>query len=99
MNDDAQPLDDDAIRLIVKRLARAHPSGGKVIERAAILAEGTRSTAILAWITDHAWEPEEAAPVVQGRGGSGLHGTRPGAGDRGRAPATRRYVLPPGVAV
>jgi hypothetical protein len=40
----AQPADgqelDDAIRAVVTRLSRPHASGGDVIERAAILAEG-----------------------------------------------------------
>jgi hypothetical protein len=33
-------VDDDAIRTLVTRLSRPHASGGAVIERAAILAEG-----------------------------------------------------------
>ena len=33
-------VDDEAIRAVVTRLARSHSSGGEVIERAAILAEG-----------------------------------------------------------
>lgn len=89
-------MDEDTIRLIVQRLARPHPSGGKVIERAAILAEGTRSAAILEWITTHAWEPEEVAPASESRGGTGLHGARPQGRGSGRVPTTRRYVLPPG---
>jgi hypothetical protein len=59
-----------------------------VIERAAILAEGSDSSAVLTWITAHAGEAEALAPVTTGRG---LH-------DRG-GPDTRtprRYVLPPG---
>ena len=31
---------DDAIRAVVSRLARPHASGGMVVERAALLAEG-----------------------------------------------------------
>jgi hypothetical protein len=34
-------VDDDEIRAVVTRLARPHPAGGEVIERAAILAEGS----------------------------------------------------------
>jgi hypothetical protein len=37
-------VDDDAIRSLATRLGRAYPSGGTVIERAAILAEGPTST-------------------------------------------------------
>jgi hypothetical protein len=33
-------MDDDPILALVKRLARPHASGGTVIERAAILADG-----------------------------------------------------------
>jgi hypothetical protein len=89
--------DDEAIRLVVKRLSRPLPSGGAVIERAAILAEGSMSAEILTWIEAHAWEPEEAAPAVASRGGSGLHGMRMQSGSGSRAQAPRRYVLPPGV--
>jgi hypothetical protein len=80
------PDGDDAIRAVVKRLARPHPKG-KVIERAAILAEGPASAAIVAWIMSHAGEPETASAAVP----RGLHGAR-GAG--GGAP--QRYVLPAG---
>ena len=45
---------EDAIRAVVARLARPHRSGGDVIERAAILAEGGDSTAIFDWISAHA---------------------------------------------
>ena len=83
-------LDDDAIRVLVRSLSRPHPSGGAVIERAAILAAGADSGAILAWMAGHDATPEDAAPAaVTG----GLHGGRIGA--RGVA-APRRYVLPAG---
>jgi hypothetical protein len=85
-------MDDDAIRTLVTRLSRPHPSGGQVIERASILAAGADSAAILAWIAAHAGEPEDPVGGVSGRG---LHNTRD---DRG--PSTTRtplrYVLPPG---
>ena len=58
----AEPPTDDAIRAVVARLARPHRSGGSVIERAAILAEGHNSTAILDWIIGHAGEPEIVVP-------------------------------------
>src|SRR5215211_7911950 len=45
---------DDAIRAVVVRLSRPHASGGDVIERAAILAEGGDAAAIVAWIIAHA---------------------------------------------
>jgi hypothetical protein len=83
-------LDDDAIRGLVRSLSRPHPSGGAVIERAAILASGADSVSILAWIDAHHAEPEELAPAaVTG----GLHGGRTAAR---RPSAPLRYVLPAG---
>jgi hypothetical protein len=85
-------MEDDAIRTLVTRLARPHRSGGKVIERAAILAEGGDFTAIVAWITAHGGAPE-AELVVAARGG-GLHGSR---GSDSVATAQKlplRFVLP-----
>jgi hypothetical protein len=83
---------DDAIRAVVARLARPHRSGGSVIERAAILAEGQQSAAILEWIIGHAGEPEVTVSATPSRG---LYGTGFGGGDTAaRGPA--RYVLPAG---
>lgn len=86
------PIADDAIRAVVRRLARPHPSGGDVIERAAILAEGADFTAILEWITAHAGQPQTTEPVS----GRGLHGSR--LNDRAGAerPRPLHYVLPHG---
>jgi hypothetical protein len=86
-------VDDDAIRALVTRLARPHPSGGKVIERAAILAEGADSAAVLAWIAAHAGEPEELVPRASGRG---LHSARLEYSDGADPRKPLRYVLPPG---
>lgn len=87
---DHAPDPDDAIRALVTRLARPHASGGTVIERATILAEGADFAAILAWIAAHAGQPEAAAAAPAG----GLHG------GRGRTtPAVGtplRYILPAG---
>jgi hypothetical protein len=85
--------DDDAIRATVARLARRHPSGGTVIERAAILAEGRDGTAVVAWIIAHDGEPEAAKQTVASRG---LHSARLGdtSGAEDRPPL--RYVLPAG---
>jgi hypothetical protein len=86
-------IDDDAIRIVVARLSRPHSSGGKVIERAAILAEGADSAAILTWIAAHAGHPEDLAPAPAA---SGLHRARRHDGN-GSAPRTPlRYVLPAG---
>ena len=80
----------DAIRTVVARLSRPHRSGGAVIERAAIMAEGAASTDILAWIVAHAGEPEVAASKAPARG---LYGTGFGGGVTApRGPS--RYVLP-----
>ena len=88
----SEPLTEDAIRAVVARLARPHRSGGSVIERAAILAEGNHSAAILEWIIGHAGEPEIAASATPPRG---LYGTGFGGGvTAARGPA--RYVLPAG---
>jgi hypothetical protein len=85
-------MDDDAIRELVTRLARPHPSGGDVIERAGILAEGADSAAVMAWITDHAGVPETA---VASASRSGLHGARLGGGGADSS-TPLRFVLPAG---
>ena len=86
-------MDDDAIRCLLTRLGRAHPSGGTVIERAAILAEGADFEGVMRWITDHGGEPEAQ---VRKASRSGLHGSR--VHDSGDAePRTpSRFVLPVG---
>jgi predicted fused transcriptional regulator/phosphomethylpyrimidine kinase len=85
-------MEDDAIRTLVIRLSRAHPSGGEVIERAAILAEGADLAAVEGWIIAHDGRPEaKAAPSV----GRGLHGTRLAAAAGASGPPAR-YVLPAG---
>ena len=86
-------MDDDELRLVITRLARPHASGGKVVERAAVMAEGARSGALLAWIADHDGQPEALAPVAE-RGG--LHSARLSGGRAADTSAPRRYVLPPG---
>jgi hypothetical protein len=89
------PASEETIRALVGRLSRPHRGGGRVIERAAILAEGANAAAILEWLTAGAWTPEDAVPGAADRGGSGMHGMRrQTAALRERAP--RRYVSPPG---
>jgi hypothetical protein len=85
-------MDDDAILTLLTRLARPHRSGGKVVERAAILAAGADSSTVVDWILAHAGEPEETAPASRSRG---LHGARLGNAAAPRAP--QRFVLPAGV--
>lgn len=85
-------MDDDAIRDLVKRLARPDRSGGHTIERAAILAEGVDALEVLAWIEQHDGVPE--APSSSGSG-RGLHGSRlDGPGHVKARP--RRFILPAG---
>jgi hypothetical protein len=86
-------MDDDAIRTLVKRLARPHGSGGAVIERAAIMAAGSDSAEVLAWIAAHDGRPE-ALPEPTARGG--LHGARVDRVGASDTPTPRRYVFPPG---
>jgi hypothetical protein len=81
-----KPDTDDEIRATVVRLARPHPHGD-VIERAAILAEGAASGAIVDWIVAHSGEPETAATSPAPRG---LHSARTA------EPTALRYVLPSG---
>lgn len=90
---DRPVLDDEAIHALVTRLARPHPSGGHAIERAAILAEGADSSAILRWVIDHAGAPDRPEPATEG---GGLHGTSSRSATRGAARVPLRYVLPPG---
>jgi hypothetical protein len=85
-------VDDDAIRALVTRLARPHPSGGEAIERAAIIAEGADSAAIIAWIAAHAGTPEARVAAAPRRG---LHGQLNDSGG-GEAQTPLRYVLPAG---
>ena len=66
-------MDDDVILALVKRLARPHPSGGAVIERATIFAEGVDFASVIAWIADHDGQPEANVAAVSRRG---LHGSR-----------------------
>lgn len=92
--DQDDEVGDDAIRVLLRRLARRHPSGGTVIERAAILAEGADFEAITAWIVARGGEPEETVGSSAAR--RGLHGSRlhDSGGAEARTPA--RFVLPAG---
>lgn len=86
-------MDDGAIAALMTRLARPHPSGGQVVERAAIMAAGSDSRAVIAWIISHSGAPETSPSATSTRGG--LHGSRLGAPAEERC-VPRRYVLPAG---
>jgi hypothetical protein len=86
-------MEEDAVRELVARLSRPHPSGGAVIERAAVLAEGEGSDDVMAWILAHDGVPEE---MVVAAPSGGLHGSRMyGAGVTPPSQPSR-YVLPAG---
>jgi hypothetical protein len=87
------PEPDDGIRAIVTRLSRPHASGGDVIERAAILAEGADANAIVDWIMAHAGQPEAAASPTSTRG---LHSPRLSERRGADGDIPRRYILPVG---
>jgi hypothetical protein len=89
----SDPIDDDAVREVVVRLARPHRNGGYVVDRAAILAEGADAVAILAWIIASAGVPEAASTSSKNRG---LYGSLFSA--EGTAPPKNpaRYILPAG---
>jgi hypothetical protein len=84
---EARP-DEKDIRALVARLARPHASGGKVVERPAILADGADFVSVIGWIIAHGGKAEGASPAR----GRGLHGPRPSGADA----VPRRFVLPPG---
>ena len=82
-------MNDLEMTTLIRNLSRPHPSGGVVVERAAILAAGADSPEIIDWIITHAGMPE--APTTRGRG---LHGSRI-SGDGGRAAShPTRFILP-----
>jgi hypothetical protein len=81
----------DQTTALVRRLARPHASGGMVIERSVILAEGANSAAILKWISEHDGVADSTAPSTRSHG---LHGSR--AGTPLQTGPARRYVLPAG---
>jgi len=86
-------MDDDPILALVKRLARPHPSGGAVIERAAILADSADFASVMAWIADHDGQPEAS---VAARSTHGLHGSRLKNTATEQRTTPLRYVLPAG---
>jgi hypothetical protein len=84
-----EPVPDEALRVLVTRLARPHRSGGRAIERASLLSSGADFDAAIAWILAHGGKPELPAPP---RSAGGLHS----ANQPSAAPAPLRFVLPAG---
>ena len=86
-------MDDDEIRMLVKRIARRRSKGGATVERATLLAEGSDVGEIEAWILRVGGTAETAEPAK----GAGLYADRVTEREASRTPAPLRYVLPPGV--
>jgi hypothetical protein len=82
-------VNDLEITTLIRNLSRPHPSGGVVIERAAILAAGGDSPEVIDWIITHSGTPE--TPVARGRG---LHGARTSADQGGASSHPTRFILP-----
>lgn len=87
-DDRAQRPDDAALRDVVSRLARPHRSGGHVVERAALMADGAEFTALLGWIASHDGVPEAPPPSAPARS-AGLFGDP-------QPQQPLRFVLPAG---
>jgi hypothetical protein len=85
-------MGDPEIKALVARLSRPHPSGGVVIERAAIMASGADSGAVMDWILAHSGTPDT---TVQTARNHGLHGPRPSDATSASQKPTR-FVLPAG---
>jgi hypothetical protein len=84
-------MEDTAIEEIVGRLARPHRSGGKVIERVAILAEGADFDAVMSWILGRGGKAETAPPKAAPRG---IHAARYHDTEGDAPPVPLRFILP-----
>jgi hypothetical protein len=84
-------VDDETIRALVDRLGRRHPSGGRVVERAAILAEGADFTAVTEWITAHGGHAETLAATAPRHG---LYGARLDHSGEAASTTPLRFVVP-----
>jgi hypothetical protein len=85
-------VEDAEIRALVARLARPHRSGGEVIERAAIFAEGADFAEVMDWIIARGGTAE----AVVSSAPSGLHAHRLDGRSGIAGPTPLRFVLPPG---
>lgn len=84
-------MNDLEITTLLTRLSRPHPSGGIVIERAAILAAGADYPTIMDWIIAHSGTSEATALTGRSRG---LHGSRMNDGSTPASKNPMRFVLP-----
>jgi hypothetical protein len=84
-------VEHDEVKSLVSRLARRQASGGYVVERAAIVAEGADAEAVMSWIVAHGGTAEAA---VETSVRHGLHGSRLHAGGGSRSRSPSRFVLP-----
>jgi hypothetical protein len=90
----AEKATEPEIRALLARLGRPHASGGTVIERAALMAEGADFDATIAWILAHGGVPEAVAAAAPS---GGLYGSRTDDARRaGGSSRPRRFVLPAG---
>jgi hypothetical protein len=83
-------MNESDICLLVKRLARPHSSGGVVVERAALLAEGRDFELIMEWVLAHGGQAE--APSAKDR--AGPRGLATSSHTAVPVTAPRRFVLP-----
>ncbi len=84
-------MNDHEITALVTRLSRPHPSGGTVIERAAILAAGADYPQVIDWIIAHSGTPETTTPTRRSRG---LHGSRINDSNTPTSQRPLRFILP-----
>lgn len=85
-------MEDEEIRALVTRLARPHRSGGQVVERAAIFADGADFAEVMAWIMARGGTAE----AIVSTAGGGLHDRHYDAGSGAASAKPLRFVLPPG---
>ncbi|MEA2299191.1 MAG: hypothetical protein QOF77_2127 [Solirubrobacteraceae bacterium] len=64
-----------------------------MIERAAVLAEGSGSETVLQWLLDHGAQPEAIVPTTERHG---IHGADRRASSAAASPSPSRYILPAG---
>lgn len=84
-------MEDTEIEALVTRLGRPHRSGGTVIERAAIVAEGADFDAVMSWILNRGGKAEVAPKKAPARG---IHAARYHDTEGDAPPVPLRFILP-----